>query len=406
MGKPFLNAAKYSLTNEYLTLSRTAKEQNLCLFPFEYMHDKPFLEIAGTYLVVCPDERYMKRLKNNKEMLPELLRDQKLLGKNSFNPCYQIINFTKHDWESNSFYMYMTAMKAIRNASNSINAFRTIGFSEYPESRFLSDAEELYKLNQKRNNVEFPAHVRKRYDSTYRNFAEYVYCEHFFNKDKLFRAQVYNQTVEESYFVNNNVTALTDYMTNDHYIDYFLEHVREYPEFYYFMDRENPVVIQGVAKGWKGKSIDPDLKDREFIKITFPHGLQDCYYKIMTDFNMQYYSAVKDVSELGELSKIVKMRINGDDLNSFDFLCREDNVRYYLNHGDLEYLSCHNFRDPMIAFNVDDQDRIDKIFTRIAEKAPLERPMELEDVKKAAEKIKQDPVRVKIFSRSDYGLGH
>ena len=153
MRNTFLDADKYVLTDEYRVLSNTAKEQNLCLFAYEYMHDSPFLNNAGTYIIVCPDKRYKEKLRNNIDMFPELLRDQRLLGKDSFNPCYQIIDFTDHDRDSNAFYMYMTVLRAIQNASNSINAFRTIGFDDYPKSMFVSDTTELYKLNQNRNNA-------------------------------------------------------------------------------------------------------------------------------------------------------------------------------------------------------------------------------------------------------------
>lgn len=389
MPKVYMDMDKFVHTNDYKRLKALAESQHLLIYPYEYAHGKDLYKETGSYLIVSPNEKYYQDLADSPEAFPRLVDEKRVHGVDCFNPCYQVIDVSNYAMDLDGFSCYMEAVEAIENASTIINAFRECGHDDYPDMVSKQTVDEIKDLNRKRHDTNLSYEVRDRFDKTFKTVVNYAHQQYMKANGRHYRPLITGQRVGEEYFSKNHITAVTDRI-NQYFMPYFMEQIQRYPDFYFALNDEKPAVeLKGLDKLFKGKGKNPFENNKEITEwnITFPYGKRDEFYKILMEFNTRMYHGTRYPEQLGNLTDVLTMRINFRDMDAFDQISNKMGIKYYINHGDLEFMDAEATMKPLIAFNKEDLRTVQKITEYIAVNLVNKTFLSKEEVEKAVNNI-------------------
>lgn len=355
----------YVKSDMYIELAKSAMEQNLVLFPYKYTDSAGPNKDNGIYIIISPNEKYKHDLADYPGGFTRLLNEKRQMGEREFNPCYNIINISDVLRNANQFHTYMTICHEIENSSTCINAFRNLGYDDYPSIMSRQACDELKGLKDKCEDPYISYPLREKIEKAYEKMSAYVY--HQFKKagNEYMRPKTKTQKVGKDYFINNSIPAMTD-TVNNVFKDYLLSQISRYPDFYYYMDDKHPVAHYEATDNLRvdgAPGHNPYAKEKELYmyEITFPRDKQDEFYKILMEFNTRIHHTEHSLTALGNYDELTTIRINYRDLDQFDNLMQAAGIKYYINKGDMEYMDSHATLHPLVAINRNDGPNVQEI---------------------------------------------
>lgn len=352
-----------------MDLKETARDQGLCAYFLDYMPYEPEHMDSGLYFVVSPTPEEILDLQAHPEDFANILEHKKKIGRHSINPYYEFVRMDDYYKDNNYFKTYMECLRAIEDVCITKNAFFEFGYTlptEFPKETVLC----LYDMDQRRRSTKIPDAVRKRYERSYEKYVSDV--NQRYKKLELSREKhtaYAKQTVSQDYFNKNRITAVHDAM-NDKFREYFETRVKDFPEFHYYLENKPYLSLKDISHSFKGaeNSIFKDDVELKEYNVMFPKYQEDIYYKILLEYNCRNYAGQsKSIYELGNPHDFRVMTVNMDDMWNWNSLCTANNVKYYINHGELDHLCALGTREIKIAYNVKDEDMVCGIVSRLAD---------------------------------------
>lgn len=378
---------------QFKMLKDMAEKEGLYLGVMEYFADAPIPKENGTYIILCPNDKYAFDIRTNANEIRRLLAKQKEFGYDRFNPCYWFFDVTKFDY-SNVFNMFMDISRAIQHEAVIINACRELGYDIYPCVMDRYTTAEIHKLDKKRKNPAYLDEERAKLNRAYKDFIAHVYHNYVDKEnDQYIRPNLHGKIVAESWFSENKVPVVHD-KVNQYFLKYFEEKIEEYPDFYYSINKKKPAVkLMDLSKHWKGNPIaNPYKNDKEveLYNITFPVSKQHIFYRILLEFNYRDCRPETALVCVGNTSDLEKIIIDQNDMWNWDSLCRANNIKYYMNKGDIAVLDADGTRDITVAFNKKDKEKVTGIMNRLFREQMSALPVKQEQVEQNNNTIDRD----------------
>ena len=319
-------------------LIEMCKKQGLALGGIEYKHGEPS-KYTGTYIYLCPSLEYVRDLQNNLSSFEKLLKTQEDFGPNYFNPYYYIINISDYDKNNSLFAVRSALIRAIQTESITVNAFRELDYSRFPTVIEVDEIVQLWEMDQKRSDTSLPVKLREEYQEGYKEYVRYLYKRSLdIEKEYKETKNCKKQMVDYSYFEDRGLSTVHEVVCDD-FRKFLMKELRSYPEFRYSMSDTPDTVLPDVSKLARKvlKRNHPLFKDKVkegYYDIFFPKGLSHIYYTILLKYNTRMLHNPSESIE--ELEKpLLTFVCRASDLCNFDSYAGVNDVKYYINHGDL-----------------------------------------------------------------------
>lgn len=352
-----------------MNLLDTANDQGLSATYFEYKKYSPEHKDSGLYFVVCPTIQEVLDLEAHPDDFANILEQKGSIGRHSINPYYEFVRMDDYYTNNNYFKTYMDCLRAIEDVSITKNAFFEFGYTlpnEFPKETIIN----LYDMDQRRRSTQIPETVRKRYERSYEKYVSDLnqrYKKLSLAHEK--HTSPVKQTVSPEYFHKNRVTAVHDAM-NGNFREYFETRVKDFPEFIYHLENKPYLSLKDISHSFKGaeNSIFKDDVEVKEYNVMFPKSQEEVYYKILLEYNCRNYTGQENnIRDVGASNEICTIPVSAEDMWNWNSLCSANNVKYYINHGDLEHLCAEATRTIKIAYNKKDEVMVNAICSRLAD---------------------------------------
>ena len=398
----------FARTDFFKEIQTMCEKQGLAIGGLEYKHGEPS-KYSGSYMVICPSQKYVDDLYRHKEKIEMLIDQKKRYGADRFNPYYYVVDFSDYDKDNRLFSLRGDLARAVQIEAVIINAFREYDYDnmQYPTVMDVSAAVELHDLDLKRHDQTLPHELMTSFYDGHKEYTRYIFNRYTNLQREIETAlKVDGQNVSKEYFKANDIPLEYDEISED-FRDFMYQELKDHPQFIFHIPSKPDIVISDVSKlAKKTLKRDHKLFDRqkkqERYSITFPRAQKDIFYRIMLKYNTRNLDGqAQKLSELEE--PYTSFVISTHDLSNYDRLAKANGVKYYINHGDLtKEMGAEETRHITIACSAKDNEKNFAICKRISDELTKALPVRHEDV---AHNHNKDTVKPKHIYNPALNIG-